>query len=132
DQLGARLLKAVRRNAIDVAEEREALDDGKIPPELRSLAEHRSDPRHVSHAVAPRHQPIDDAMAARRLEDATEDLDRGRLARAVRPDQADELTFSETERDLVDRGDTPISPAQQSTERAPRTRPALGDTERLR
>ena len=70
DKLVARLPIALWRHSIDVAEEREALDHGKIPPELRPLPEDRADPGDMPHAFAPGHEPVDDALTARLSEPA--------------------------------------------------------------
>jgi hypothetical protein len=87
---------AVLRHAVDVAQQVEALDHRQVPPQLGALAEHHADPRHVaSFAGARERQPIHLAAAGGRLQDAGEDLDGGRLAGAVGPDQADQLALSE-------------------------------------
>ena len=78
-------------DAVDVAEELQAFDDWEVPPELGALAEHRADAGDVADAVAPGDGAAYFAVAAGRFEDAAEDFERGRLAGAVRAEEAEEL-----------------------------------------
>ena len=86
-------------NAVDVAEELEALDHREVPPELGALAEDRADARDVADAVAPGDEAADLAVAAGGLEDAAEDFEGRRLAGGVRTDEAEELALGEGEAD---------------------------------
>ncbi len=90
---------ALLRHPVDVAQQVEAVDHRQVPPELAALAEHHADARHVAHPLAPGRQAVHLAAAGGRLQDAGEDLDGGRLAGAVRPDQADQLAALQLERD---------------------------------
>ena len=58
-----------------------------------ALAEDRADAGDVPDAVSPGDEAADLAAAAGRLEDAAEDFEGGRLAGAVRADEAEELSF---------------------------------------
>ena len=46
-------------DAVDVAQELEAVDDREVPPELRALAEHDADARDVLPAILERDQSVD-------------------------------------------------------------------------
>ena len=109
---------AVGRHAIDVAEQFEAVDQRQVPPELRALAEDDADPRREALALLPRHQPGDRRAPAAGDEDAGEHLDRGALARAVRPDIADHLPRFDPKGDLVHRRDLAAGPGDQPAQRA--------------
>ena len=118
DELVASSAISVGRDAIDVAQQVEAFDDGEIPPQLRPLAEDRADAGNVADALAPRHQTADDTSPGRRLENPAEDLDRRRFACTVGPDQAEQLAFGECEVDAFERVDRAPAATHDATERA--------------
>ncbi len=109
-------------DAIDVAQQLEALDHRQVPPQLRALAEHHADPRHMGDAAFPRHQPADVAMAGARAQDSRQDLDGGRFARAVRTDEAEQLAFRERETHLVERHDVLVLAPEQAANGARQAR----------
>ena len=124
---------AVLRHAVDVAQQVEALDHRQVPPQLGALAEHHADPRHVAAPAARQGtSPSTSQRAGRRLEDAGEDLDGGRLARAVGADQADQLARARAEADAGQRLDRAPAAVEQPLDRAQRARVALGDAIGLR
>jgi hypothetical protein len=59
DELIEGALVAPCLNAIDISQQREAIDYRKIPPELRALPEHDADARDVAPAVIEWNEPVD-------------------------------------------------------------------------
>jgi hypothetical protein len=118
-------------DAIDVAEELEAFDDGEVPPELRSLAENGADAGDVADSVAPGCQSANYTVTARWFEDAAEDLEGGRFAGAVRADEAEEFSFCELEADSLEGVDRARAAAGEDGQRAEGAGVALGDAEGL-
>lgn len=51
-------------DAVDVAQQLEAVGDGHVPPKLRALSEHHTDLLHMRRPLLPRHAPVDDAGSA--------------------------------------------------------------------
>lgn len=51
------------RHAVDVAEQLEAVDDRKVPPQLRALAEDDADASDMTNALIPGNAPVDFAMS---------------------------------------------------------------------
>jgi hypothetical protein len=84
-QLIFRSLVLVWGDAVDVAEELEAFDDGEVPPELGALAEDGADAGDVPDSGAPGDEAADFAVAARRFENSAEDLEGSRLAAPLGP-----------------------------------------------
>ena len=105
DELVAGRTVAGGLDPIDGGEEVEALDHRQVPPELGALAEHHADARHMADAVLVGDEAVDHHLARRRPQDAGEDLDRGRLPRPVRADEAQQLAGLEREADPVERLD---------------------------
>jgi hypothetical protein len=75
----------------------EAVAHGQVPPQLRALAEDHADARHVPLAVREGIAAVDLHAPAVGPQDAREDLDGGRLARAVRPDEAEQFAALQLE-----------------------------------
>ncbi len=97
------------------------------PPQLRALAEHHADPRDMGDAALPRHQAADLAASRARAQDPRQDLDRGRFARAVRPDEAEKLAFLERETHPVERRDLFVPAPEEAAEGAGKARIARRD-----
>src|SRR5436190_1042063 len=108
DELVGGGTKLSLRHAVDVAQQLEAVADGQVPPQLRALAEDDADARHVADALAPRDEAVHFASPKRRLEDATENLDEGRFARAVRADHPDKLAPLQREAHAIEGFDASI------------------------
>src|SRR5579885_2400629 len=107
------------RNVVDVAQEIEAVDHREIPPQLRALPENHADSRDVADSITPRREPVDFASPGPRFENSGENLDGGRLAGAVGPDEAEQLAALEREADFVERLDDAIAAREQTLEGAP-------------
>ena len=127
DELVAGRTVAGGLDPIDGGEEVEALDHRQVPPELRALAEHHADARHVADAILVGDEAVDHHLARRRPEDAGEDLDGGRFPRPVRADEAQQLAGLEREADPVERFDGAHAAMEQTLERAKGAGVALGD-----
>src|SRR5690606_29017725 len=91
-----------RRQAVDLAEQLEAVAYLQVIPELRALPEHDADLVGEAPPLHPRHETRDARRAARRIEQARQHLERRRLAGAVRADQRDALARRDREADAID------------------------------
>jgi len=118
----------LRRHAIYVAQQHEAVGDREVPPKLRALSEHGADTRHVSNTLLPRDDSADLAAATRRLENAAEDLDCRGLPCSVRPDKTEEFSLTQREAHALERVHESRPPPQESRG----TLAALGNAEFLR
>ena len=118
DELIGGRAKPALRHAIDVAQQLEAVDDGQVPPQLGALAKDDADARHVPNALAPRYEAAHLASPRRWLEDAAENFDEGRFARAVRADHPDKLAPFEREAHAIEGFDASIRPSEQPARRA--------------
>ncbi len=99
-------------HAIEALDELERLDERQVPPQGGPLAEDDADVQRIANAIAPRHEAVDDDLAARRDEDPGQHLDGRGLAGAVPADIADELALRDVEADPVDRPDDVLSPRE--------------------
>src|SRR4029078_7884479 len=99
---------------LDVAQQREAVDDGQVPPQLGALAKDDADARHVPNALAPGYEAAHLASPRGWLEDTAENFDKGLFAGAVRADHPDKLAPFEREAHAIEGLDAPIGPAEQS------------------
>src|SRR6185312_477032 len=75
-------------------------------------------------AIAPRDEPVDEHGARVGVENAREDLERGRLARAVRSDERDALTALDAQRHAVDGANGPRSRREQIGDARAKSGPA--------
>src|SRR5690606_28459973 len=66
-------------------------------------------------------ETCDPCAAARRVDEAREHFQCRRLARAIRPEEADKFAFIDRERDVLRRGRLLELPAEQSANAAPET-----------
>src|SRR6185437_15998184 len=89
----------VLRQLVDVAQELERGARWELVPELGALAKDRPDTEAECVAVAPRHETVDGDRSRIRIENAGENFQRGRLARAVRSDERDALARLDAQRD---------------------------------
>ena len=64
DEFVARPLVRRALDTVDVAQQIESVDDGKIPPQLRALSEHDADALDVPNPIGVRHEPADFHAAA--------------------------------------------------------------------
>src|SRR5690606_1982450 len=91
---------------LDVGGEAEELLDGQVEVERRLLGEKADElPDGERSRVDP--EPRDDRMARVRREEAGQDSQQRRLARAVRPQQPDDLPGGDREGDVVERALAP-------------------------
>ncbi len=95
--------------AVNVAEKIEAVDDGKVPPELRALSEDDADSRDVFTPVVEGDETVDLYPAGVGAEDSRQDLDRRGFAGAVGADESQQLAFIEREGDAFERFDFAIA-----------------------
>src|SRR6185437_13422039 len=91
----------VARQLVYVPQELERGARGELVPELRALAKHRSNPMAELIAVAPGHEAVDGDDARVRIENAGENLERRRLAGAVRADERDAFAGLDAQRHAV-------------------------------
>src|ERR1700691_3656992 len=119
-------------DAVDVAQQLEALDHRQVPPKLCSLTEDHADAGDVLNAIAPWNEALHLAASGRGPEDAREDLYGRRFTGAVGPDEAEQLAAFEREADALERIDNPPAAAQKSLDGAPGSGFAFGDEIRLR
>jgi hypothetical protein len=89
------------RDALQLRAEREVFADAHLRIE-RDRFGHVADLRACLEARVADVVAGDDDLAARRAEEAGEDAQRSALARAVRPEEADDLAFVHLEREVVD------------------------------
>ena len=99
--------RALRLEARDrVRADEDVLEDGHVREELDVL-ERPGDPE-LDHAAGGRVQervPVEDHVARVDAIEARDHVERGRLAGAVRPDQAGDRAFVDVEGDVVQRDD---------------------------
>ena len=76
---------------VHAAEELERVTRRQLIPELRTLAEHGADLKREPPSLSPGYESKDAHVAGIRHENAGEDLQRRRLAGAVRTDEGDPL-----------------------------------------
>ena len=93
------------RYVVDRAIELERLGRRQVPEELLLLTEDEHDLLQERVLAPPRLVAVDADLPARRVEQAREDLERRRLSRAVRAEEADALARRDVEVDAVDRRD---------------------------
>src|SRR5262249_49796639 len=102
-QLGDRLLELRARDVVDRAVVFERLSGRQIPDELLLLPEDEHDALQERVLAPLRIVAVDFHVAARRVQEAGEDLERRRLSRAVGAEEADALAALDVERHAVDR-----------------------------
>ncbi len=95
------LAEPVRRDAVDVAEQVEAVPQGQVPPQGCPLPEHDSDTAGEFHPLAGRVEPGDAQVTATGYEDPDQHLDGRGLACAVRPQIADHLAGRDPKREIT-------------------------------
>ena len=88
-----------------MAQEREGVGRGQVVEQLAALTEDRADAIAQLLSLLPRNEPQHARGAGARVQDAREDLDGGRLARAVGADEGHALAALDAEADVVDRDD---------------------------
>src|SRR5688572_25532232 len=114
-------------HAIDIPQQVEAVVDRKIPPQLRSLAEHDADARHMFDPVVEWNQPVDLDAPAIGTQNPRKNFDRRRLARAVRSDEAEQFAAFQAERHALQRRDCSIAALHEAAQRTEDARIALRD-----
>ena len=129
DQTVAVVAVCLRRDAIDVAQEVEALDHRQVPPKLGALAEDDADAADVTLPVTPRGQAIHLARSTRGVQDSGEDLDGGRLPRSVGTDIAHKFAAFDVEVDTVQGADFARPSVDQSPKRPGESRQPFGHAE---
>jgi len=100
--------------------------------ELVPIAHHERHPPQVVALALGRHVAEHRHLAAGGVEQAGEHLQRRRLARAVRAEEADDLARLDLERDAVDGADIAPPPPDETAQRRAQSSLALGDAEDLR
>ena len=88
---------------VDVGEQEHRVQGREVVPELRPLAEDRADASCEGLALAVRVESEHPDGARGGVEDARDELDGGRFARAVRPDEGEHLAALDREGDAIDR-----------------------------
>jgi hypothetical protein len=115
---GALGLRVSGGDGVDPPQQLVRLDHGQVPPELGALSEHHADALRVADAIAPGLETADASAPGGRLQHAGEHLQRGALARAVGPDEADELAAVDAEGDAVDGAHHVAAALREIAERA--------------
>ena len=118
---------ALGRDPVDVGQQIEAVEDRQVPPELAALAEHHADPGHMAETILVGHEASDFDPPAGRPQDPRQDLDGRRLARAVRPDEGEQLAGLEAEGEVDQRLHLAPTPAHEAAQRTGKARRAFGD-----
>ena len=127
DEFVAVAAVALRRQAVDVAQQVEAVGDWQVPPELGPLTEDDADLRHVGDAVVEGRAAVHDHASAVGFQDARENLDGGGLARPVGADEAQELAGLQGKGDVAQGLDRAVAAMDQTLDRAQQAGIALGD-----
>jgi hypothetical protein len=107
----------------------ERVDQRQIPIQLAALPVHDADVVGILCTVLVRHEAIDLDRPGRWIEDAGQELDRGRLARAVRPEIADDLALLDLKAYAVDGLDGPVLGRKQPLDLARDASSGLGHLE---
>ena len=124
-------LVALGRDAIDVAQQLERVDQRQVPPQLGALAEDHADALGDLLAPAVRHHAEHFDVPAAGDQNAGQHLDRGRLAGAVRPQAADHLAALDPERHVAHGAHLAVLAVHQRAHRAEQPAPMLGHAKRL-
>ena len=103
DQLVERAPVAPGLDAVDRAVALERVGDRDVPDELVALAHHQRDAAQEVAFARPRLEAEHARAARARIEQAREHLERGRLAGAVRAEEADDFAGRDFEVDRADR-----------------------------
>jgi hypothetical protein len=127
-QLVARARKAQGIDAVQVAQQVEAIAHGQVPPQLRALPEDHADAGHMALAVGERIAPVHLHATAVGPQDARQDLDGGGLARAIGADEAQQLAALQRERHALQRLHRAVARAHQRAQRAHHAGVALMDS----
>ncbi len=127
DELGGPDALVGGGQGVDRGQDRERLPHRQVPPQLRALPEHHTDPAGEHAALLQRVQPHGRDPAARGHEDADQHLDGGRLPGPVGADVAHGLARPDGQVEVVD-GDVPRAPQPVPAFRPPGEHPgqALG------
>ena len=96
------------RIGVQRGEESQRLTDAH-PSGQRGVLELGADAASQSVAVSSRVEPEHRHLAGVGDAESLEDLDGGRLARAVRPEQSEQLAFADGERHIVEHGRRPVA-----------------------
>jgi hypothetical protein len=91
DQLVPRALEIFAWQTVDRAVQLERVERGDVPLQLVTVSHDHRHPAEVVLFTARRNVPQNSGFAARGIEQACEHLQRRRFARAVRPQEADDL-----------------------------------------
>ena len=127
--MGDAALEVAARDAVDAAVELERFARRKIPPELVLLAEQQGELLAVGDGPLPRREAQHRGRAAGGMEQAGEHLERGGLAGAVGPEEADELPFLDRKADVFHGGSLLVFATQQAAQRTEQPRLFLVSTE---
>ena len=107
DQLAHRLVGLRARDVVDRAVHGVGLRRRQIPEELLLLPHHQRDELQEARVAILGDVRPDPHRARRRVQQAGQHLERGRLPGAVRAEEADALALADLERQLLDRLDAP-------------------------
>ena len=102
DQLVADLHEILAMHAIDGSVELEGVERREVPLQLVAIAHHQRDASEKLFLALRRHVPEHVSLARAGVEQAREHLQGGRLAGAVRAEEADDLAGLDVEGDGVD------------------------------
>ena len=101
-------------DVVDVPQQQEGIANRHVPPQLRTLAEHRAQVPHVLAAVLPGGTAVHRAGAGGGGQDARQQLHGRAFARAVGADQADQLALLNGEVCPGEGGDLLLLPLPQA------------------
>src|SRR5439155_26291011 len=87
---------------VDLLQHEERVGRGDVPHQLRAIAHEERDGLQELVAPAPRDVAVHDRLAARRIEQTGQHLERRRLPRPVRPEETDDLAGRDVEGDAAD------------------------------
>src|SRR5699024_9621753 len=88
---------------IDVPNQREAVDDRHVPPQLRPLAEDNADVLHMGDSILPGCAAVDDTFPTIRRQNAAHDFNRAAFTGAVGTDVADHFDVLYGKRNVLQR-----------------------------
>jgi hypothetical protein len=94
------------RDVVEHREEAHVLPSGEPPVERPLVGVNQADPA-LDHVLVSRLGTVDHRSAAVRQYQAGKDLEQGRLARAVRPEKAEDLSLTDLQVDSAQCIDTP-------------------------
>jgi hypothetical protein len=130
EQLGELVQRALvlrGGNGVDLLEDQERIGGRDVPHQLRAVAHEERHPAQEVALPAPWHVTQHRRFSAGGIEQARQHLERRRLSRPVRPEEADHLTGIDAERDAVHREHLAVAALDDGSERGCQSGLAFGD-----